>query len=60
MTSGFGFDSPFDDLINQFFGGRDPFSLLGARQTTAPSMQRVDLSRSLSAEARALISRAAA
>lgn len=27
-----GFDSPFDDLIGQFFGGRDPFSVLGAER----------------------------
>ena len=32
MSNPLGFDSPFDDLIGQFFGGRDPFSVLGAER----------------------------
>ncbi|GEO97252.1 ATP-dependent Clp protease ATP-binding subunit [Kocuria turfanensis] len=51
----FELNSPFDDIMGRFFGGRDPFSVLGARQGTTPSVQRVDLSRLLSDEARALV-----
>jgi ATP-dependent Clp protease ATP-binding subunit ClpC len=52
-------DSPFDDLVSRFFGGRDPFSVLGSRRgMTTPPVQRVDLSRSLSDEARDLVTRA--
>ncbi|MEV0985412.1 hypothetical protein AB0I45_13850 [Brevibacterium sp. NPDC049920] len=28
----FDLNSPFDDIMGRFFGGRDPFSVLGARQ----------------------------
>lgn len=44
--------SPFDDLFERFFAGRDPF---------APSrrVQQVDLSRLLNEQARELLARAA-
>ncbi|WP_169729385.1 ATP-dependent Clp protease ATP-binding subunit [Thermoactinospora rubra] len=46
--------SPFDDLINRFFGG-DPFAGMSPRRP----VQRVDLSRLLSQQARELIQHAA-
>lgn len=52
-----GFGSPFDDLINRFFGGTDPFAGLGRRGTNP--VQRVDLSRLISQETRELINQAA-
>ncbi|WP_061710734.1 ATP-dependent Clp protease ATP-binding subunit [Kocuria palustris] len=51
----FDLNSPFDDIMGRFFGGRDPFSVLGARQDPTSSVQRVDLSRLLSEEARDLV-----
>ena len=54
----FRFDAPFDDLVSRFFGGRDPFSVLGSGRAAAPPVQRVDLSRMLSDEARELVTRA--
>ncbi|WP_347041994.1 ATP-dependent Clp protease ATP-binding subunit [Brachybacterium nesterenkovii] len=51
----FDLNSPFDDIMGRFFGGRDPFSVLGARQDPPSSVQRVDLSRLLSEEARDLV-----
>ncbi|HEY8374148.1 MAG TPA: ATP-dependent Clp protease ATP-binding subunit [Pseudonocardiaceae bacterium] len=54
MFGGRAFGSPFDELIQRFFGG-DPFS-----GTNPPRpVQRVDLSRLLSQQARELIRRAA-
>jgi len=51
----FDLNSPFDDIMGRFFGGRDPFSVLGARQDPTSSVQRVDLSLLLSEEARDLV-----
>ncbi|MCP2164249.1 ATP-dependent Clp protease ATP-binding subunit [Goodfellowiella coeruleoviolacea] len=51
---GRGFGAPFDDLIQRFFGG-DPFGGMAPRRP----VQRVDLSRLLSDQARDLIQRAA-
>jgi len=49
----------FDDLVSRFFGGRDPFSVLGSRRgTTSHPVQRVDLSQALSDGARDLVTRA--
>jgi ATP-dependent Clp protease ATP-binding subunit ClpC len=49
-----------DDVMSRFFGGQDPFSVLGSRRGTAsPPTQRVDLSQALSDGARDLVTRAA-
>ena len=40
----FRFGSSFDDLIAPFFGGGDPFGVLGCRQGSPQPAQRVDLS----------------
>ncbi|MDH2443237.1 ATP-dependent Clp protease ATP-binding subunit [Amnibacterium sp. CER49] len=56
MSNSFG---SFDDLVSRFFGGQDPFSVLGSRGGTAsPPVQRVDLSQALSDGARDLVTRA--
>jgi ATP-dependent Clp protease ATP-binding subunit ClpC len=60
MSDPHGFDSPFDDLVSRFFGSGDPFSVLGSRRAgSSPPVQRVDLSRAMSDEARDLVGRAA-
>ncbi|GAB2751503.1 ATP-dependent Clp protease ATP-binding subunit [Nocardioides pakistanensis] len=58
-SQSFGFGSSFDDLINRFFGGSDPFPSLGGAQGAPPPVQRVDLSKVLSDSARELINSAA-
>jgi ATP-dependent Clp protease ATP-binding subunit ClpC len=46
--------SPFDDVFERFFSGRDPFSTVPTRR-----VQQVDLSRLLNDQARDLLARAA-